>query len=126
MMPAKILNTKGAATFLGVSINWIHKLVEMGRLKAYTYTPGGELAERSEETKRAGSALFFYESDLKKYRGPKDRPARGHRYGEQERQEVLRMHATGMSNREIARQTGVSFQTVNNWVNQEQAGEAVA
>ena len=120
MPQAKLLNTRGAAAFLGVSINWIHKLVEMGRLKAYIYTQEGTPAERTEENKQAGAALFFYESDLKKYKGPKDHPTRGRRYGETERQEVLRLHTTGIANREIARQTGISFQTVNNWVNQAQ------
>src|SRR5947207_1532073 len=117
---AKMLNTRGAAAYLGISVPWVHKLVEQGKLKAYIYNPKtGEPMVRPPGAKRQGAGLFFYESDLKRYKGPAE-PAKGRRYTDEEKQEVRRMHETGVSNREIARQTGVSFQTVNNWLKQDE------
>ena len=116
---AKILNTRGAAAYLGISIPWVHKLVETGKITAYIYAESGELVKRPKGAKKQGAGLFFYESDLKRYTSPSE-PARQRRYTVEQKQEVLRLHSTGLSNREIARQTGISFQSVNNWVKQEQ------
>jgi predicted DNA-binding transcriptional regulator AlpA len=117
-MAKKLLNTKGAASHLGCSENWIHKLVYAGKIKAYIYDEAGELVERPVGSKRQGAALYFYESDLNKYKAPKlqTRPKTGRRYTDEQRQEALRLDAQHMSHREIAQRIGVSRQTINNWV----------
>lgn len=114
----KLLNTKGAAAHLGCSENWIHKLVYAGKLRAYIYDEAGALVERPQGAKRQGAALYFRESDLNRYLSPtrrQTRPAAGRQYTEEHRQKALRLVAEGMSNREVARRVGVSYQTVNNW-----------
>lgn len=75
-MKDKLLNTKGAAEWLSCTENWIHKLVNSGRLKAHIYDEHGVLVERETNTPRQGQGLYFYEKDLKAYKGRKPgRPA---------------------------------------------------
>ncbi len=77
-MPRKdtLMNTKGAAEWMGCTENWIHKLVSTGRLQAHVYDEHGVLAERDPHAKRQGQGLYFYERDLKAYKGKgKGRPA---------------------------------------------------
>lgn len=85
MAPNTLLNTKGAAERLGCTENWIHKLVYSGKVKAHIYDEHGVLVERQSDDKRQGQGLYFYESDLKKYKargrgrpaGSKDKKPRG-------------------------------------------------
>jgi len=71
-----LLNTKGAAERMQCTENWIHKLVYSGKLKAYIYDQHGVLVEREPNTPRQGQGLYFYEKDLKAYKGrKKGRPA---------------------------------------------------
>jgi len=64
-----LMNTKGAAAWMRCTENWIHKLVYAGRLKAYVYDENGVLVEREPHTPRQGQGLYFYEKDLKAYKG---------------------------------------------------------
>jgi hypothetical protein len=74
-MSEAILNTKGAAANLGCSVNWIHKLVYEGKIKARIYNDEGVLVEREIGSPRQGQGLYFYESDLAGYQpGVKRRP----------------------------------------------------
>lgn len=70
-MPSTIINTKGAAEYLGCTENWVHKLVHAGRLKAYAYNEHGVLVAREATEQRQGQGLYFYQSELKKYKARK-------------------------------------------------------
>ena len=71
-MNTQMLNTSGAATFLGISKVRIHRLVWAGLLPAYIYNDGILTRRAPEDSKRKGQGLYFYERDLKEY---KPRPA---------------------------------------------------
>src|SRR5712692_9807851 len=115
---AKIVNTKGAAHILGVSVQRVHKIVEAGKLQAWFYDDKGDLVQRT-EGKRQGASLFFYESDLNRYKRRQGlAPAKGRRYTDAEREQVIQLRKQGVSNRDIGKQLGISYQTVNNWINQ--------
>lgn len=71
-----LLNTKGAADWLGCTESWVHKLVYAGKLKAHVYDEEGILIARPPGEKRQGQGLYFYERDLKAYkRRKRGRPA---------------------------------------------------
>jgi DNA-binding NarL/FixJ family response regulator len=112
-----MLNAKGAAARLGISLSLVHKLVDAGKLRAYIYSPSGDLVERLPGAKKQGAGLFFDEDDLRRFREPLYK-AKGRRYSSVERQEVMRLHKLGLNNREVAKLTGVSYQTVANWTKQ--------
>lgn len=90
MVKETLMNTKGAATWMDCTENWIHKLVYSGRLKAHIYDENGVLVERTPNTHRQGQGLYFYEKDLKAYKGRKrgrpsgsrDRKPRGSKFAE--------------------------------------------
>jgi hypothetical protein len=67
MTAVQVLNTKGAAKWLGCSTTWIHKLVAAGRLKAYVYDSDGILVEHQRDRKRQGQGLYFFMEDLRAY-----------------------------------------------------------
>ncbi len=77
-----LINTKGAASRLGCSVNWIHKLVSRGDLKSYIFIEG-ELVEHipNGESSRQGQGLFFLPGDLDVYQ----RKPRGRRYGSKDK-----------------------------------------
>lgn len=76
---ASLKNTKKAAEYLECSENWIHKLVSQGRLTAHFYDENGKLMERAPENKQQGKSMYFYESELKRY---KSKTQRGRPTGE--------------------------------------------
>lgn len=122
-MQKALLNTRGAARYLGCSENWIQRLVSEGKLKAYITDASGGLTERPLGEKRQGAALFFLPRDLDKYRRHhqplQTRPEGGRQYSAETKEEALRLVAQGMSNRDVAKKVGVSYQTINNWVKEE-------
>lgn len=68
-----LLNTKGAASQLDCSENWIHKLVQKGQLKAHVYNDEGVLVAREPNTAQQGRGLYFYEKDIAVYKVKKHR-----------------------------------------------------
>jgi hypothetical protein len=75
----QVLNTNGAARRLGCTKTWIHKLVSMGKLKAYVYDDNGILVEHQPEQKRQGQGLYFSAADIDSYRTGVLRRSRGSR-----------------------------------------------
>ncbi len=121
---AKVVNTRGAAAILGLAVVSVHKAVEAGRLKAYYYDANGNLVPRR-TSKHPGAGLFFYESDLLRYKkyGLRE-PNKARRYTDEDRARVCQLHAQGMSNRDIGKQLGIGYQSVNNWLKEEASEEA--
>ncbi len=72
-----VLNTKGAAKRLGCTETWIHKLVAVGKLRAYVYNSEGVLVEHNPEEKRQGQGLYFLITDLDIYQPHVSRRPRG-------------------------------------------------
>ena len=62
-----ILNTRGVAKRLGCTETWVHKLVSVGKLKAYIYDDNGILVEHKTHEKRQGQGLYFLTSDVDAY-----------------------------------------------------------
>lgn len=78
------------------------------------------LANNNIEAVRTTSANFYYIEDLYRLKD-KLRPARGTRtgvthYSPDKKREAIQLSQEGVSNRQIALQIGVSYQTVNNWI----------
>lgn len=76
-MTQQVMNTKGAAKYLGCSDTWIHKLVYRGKIKARVYDDSGVLVERQPQDHRQGQGLYFLQEDLDAYRPEKQRRPRG-------------------------------------------------
>lgn len=68
MVQKAVMNTKKAASEMGWTENWLHKLVYRGDIKAYIYDENGALIEKEAKTKRQGQGLYFYKKDLDAYR----------------------------------------------------------
>jgi hypothetical protein len=79
MNVSQVLNTKGAAKRLGCTETWIHKLVSVGKLKAYVYDGNGVLVEHQPEGKRQGQGLYFLAGDVDSYQSRTPRRSRGSR-----------------------------------------------
>jgi hypothetical protein len=77
MTAIQVLNTKGAAKRLGCSETWIHKLVSLGRLKAYIYDANGVLVEWKPDQKRQGRSLSFLAEEVDTYHPAVQRRPRG-------------------------------------------------
>lgn len=76
-MAQQVMNTKGAAKYLGCSDTWIHKLVYRGKIKACVYDENGALVERNPQDTRQGQGLYFLQEDLDSYRPERQRRPRG-------------------------------------------------
>lgn len=74
---SQVMNTKGAAKYLGCSETWIHKLVYRGKIKAYVYDESGMLVERAPQDTRQGQGLYFLKTDLDAYQPEVQRRPRG-------------------------------------------------
>lgn len=62
-----VLNTRGVAKRLGYTETWVHKLVSVGKLKAYIYDDNGILVEHKPHEKRQGQGLYFLTGDVDAY-----------------------------------------------------------
>jgi hypothetical protein len=70
-----MLNTKGAATKIGCGDRWLRKLVQDGRIPAYTYNDNGELVKLDPTVSHQGKDMCFLESDLEAFQPkPRGRP----------------------------------------------------
>jgi hypothetical protein len=85
---SQVMNTKGAAKYLGCSETWIHKLVYRGKVKAHVYNEDGVLVERVPQETRQGQGLYFLKDDLDAYQPEVQRRPRGSKNKDQQSQEI--------------------------------------
>jgi hypothetical protein len=78
-MSQQVMNTKGAAKYLGCSETWIHKLVQRDKVKAQVYDNNGILVEHVPKSARQGQGLYFFQSDLDAYHPEVKRRPKGSR-----------------------------------------------